>query len=225
MTSEIVRLQNVSKRYTSASGESVTVLADASLSVAPGALVAITGVSGSGKSTLLNVIGCLDQPDIGRVEICGTEVTALAGSELAEFRRRHLGFVFQRFNLFGGFTAIENVLVPLRLSGLRGSVAVEKAEEALASVGLGREMHRASYELSVGQMQRVAIARAIVTEPRLVLADEPTGNLDSATKRSVLDLLMTLRPAATLIIATHDTTVADECDERYVFHHHTPVRV
>lgn len=178
------------------------------LEVAKGELVAISGPSGSGKTTLLAMVGGLDRPDSGTVRVGGVDVAALEGAKLAEFRLRSVGFVFQSSGLVPLMTALENVALPLLLLG-RGSAAADgAANEALELVGLqDRARHRA-YELSGGEQQRVAIARALAKDPAVLLADEPTGQLDSETSSAITELLASLRGRTTILLATHDEVVA-----------------
>ncbi|WP_445150865.1 ABC transporter ATP-binding protein [Baekduia sp. Peel2402] len=191
-------------------GEShVQALAGVDLVAAPGELLAIVGPSGSGKSTLLHLLGGLDRPDTGRVLLEGQEISRLSGRRLALVRRRRIGFLLQFYGLLPGLTAVENVAFPLLLDGVRDAQA--RALAALASVGLEhRGAHRPS-ELSGGEQQRVGLARAVVTRPAIVLADEPTGSLDSATSRVIFDLLRATAAAATsVVVVSHDPLV-----ERY----------
>jgi putative ABC transport system ATP-binding protein len=199
-----VRLESVSKRY----GETV-VLADAELSVPHGQLVAVLGRSGTGKSTLLNLIGGLDDPSSGRVELLGQDLARLSERERSTLRARHLGFVFQFFNLIPTLTARENVELPLALNGVSTQQARERAGALLAELEISGGADRFPDELSGGEQQRVAIARAVVHEPAIVLADEPTGNLDLDTGRVVLELLNGIcrRRGTTLVVATHSDEV------------------
>jgi putative ABC transport system ATP-binding protein len=211
-TGSRVRVEDVTKRYTLDEGAELVAADGVSLTVEPGALVALTGPSGSGKSTLLHLIGGVDRADGGAIWVDDREVTALEGDALAA-HRRHVGFVFQRFNLLGALTARDNVLAPV----VPFKVDFDKharADELLAAVGLaGRERSLPS-RMSGGQQQRVAIARALIWSPGLLLADEPTGNLDSKTGTSILDLLLSLRAelGTTILLATHDPIVAARCD-------------
>jgi putative ABC transport system ATP-binding protein len=211
-TGSAVVLDGVVKRYTLDEGVELVAADHVSLDVEPGALVGLTGPSGSGKSTLLHLVGGVDRADAGTIAVDGREVTALRGDALAA-HRRHVGFVFQRFNLLGALTARDNVLAPV----VPFKVPFDKAgraDELLAAVGLaGRERSLPS-RMSGGQQQRVAIARALVWSPGLLLADEPTGNLDSRTGADILDLLLALREerGTTILLATHDPVVAARCD-------------
>jgi putative ABC transport system ATP-binding protein len=184
-------------------------LHDVDLEIASGEMVALTGPSGSGKSTLLQILGCLDRPTSGQYLFGDIEVGGLDRAAQARFRNRHLGFVFQAFHLLDDATAVENVELPLVYAGLAAVERRRRAELALAKVGLGSLGHRRPLELSGGQRQRVAIARALVTEPPVVLADEPTGNLDSHATAEVLGLLRQIHAAGkTVILVTHDEAVA-----------------
>jgi putative ABC transport system ATP-binding protein len=190
------------------------VLAGVEAQVGAGETVAIMGRSGSGKSTLLNLISGIDRPDSGSVHVDGLEVSALGEPARTLFRRAHVGFVYQFFNLIPTLDAAENVRLVLELNGVRGAAARARSLAALAAVGLAARATSAVEDLSGGEQQRVAIARALVHEPRLLLADEPTGNLDEETAREVLPLLLSLARArgATLLIVTHDTALAQQAD-------------
>jgi putative ABC transport system ATP-binding protein len=207
-----IRMEDVIRRFAVDDEQAITALDGVTLEIARGAAVALAGPSGSGKSTLLHVIGALDRPDGGTIEVDGRDLGTLRRRELAAHRRR-VGFVFQRFNLLPALTAVDNVLAPV----LPYRVDFDKqarARELLDAVGLaGRETSLPS-RLSGGQQQRVAIARALINHPALVLADEPTGNLDSRTGAEIIDLLLELRARhdMTIVIATHDSHVAARCD-------------
>ena len=190
------------------------VLDRASLTVNTGERIAITGRSGSGKSTLLNLVSGLDRPDSGSVEIDGREVTALAEPERTLFRRAHIGFVYQFFNLIPTLDVEENVRLALELNGVRGGAARTRSRAVLSSVGLGDRAQSPVDQLSGGEQQRVAIARALVHEPSLLLADEPTGNLDEATAGEVMPVLLALtrERGATLLIVTHDGALSRVAD-------------
>ena len=189
-------------------GRPVTILDGISLDVAAGEVVAITGPSGSGKSTLLGLIAGLDTPSGGSIAVDGVEVTRLGEAELARFRRRTMGFVFQSYHLIPTLTAAENVAVPLDLA--EAGTPLATAARLLAEVGLGERAHHYPAQLSGGEQQRVALARAIALSPPLLLADEPTGNLDSATGAAIVDLLLALNRerGSTLLLVTHDAALA-----------------
>jgi putative ABC transport system ATP-binding protein len=217
-TGSTVRLKGVTKRHMLDDGAQLTAADDLCLDVGAGDLVAVTGPSGSGKSTLLHLVGGIDRADAGTITVDDREVTALRGDGLAA-HRRHVGFVFQRFNLLGALTARDNVLAPL-VPFRTGFDKGARADELLAAVGLaGRERSLPS-RMSGGQQQRVAIARALVWEPGLLLADEPTGNLDSRTAADILDLLARVRAEhdTTILLATHDPLVAARCDRLVRLH-------
>ncbi len=183
-----------------------------SFSVRPGEMVAIMGPSGSGKSTLMHLIGCLDTPTSGTVHIAGEDVSNLSETELAIVRNRRIGFVFQRFNLIPRISILDNVTTPLLYAGVSPRMREERAAEALEKVGLGARLLHRSVQLSGGQQQRVAIARALVTNPIIILADEPTGNLDTATGKAILELFEAVNAAGTtVIIVTHDAEVRSVC--------------
>ncbi|PYS95184.1 MAG: macrolide ABC transporter ATP-binding protein [Acidobacteria bacterium] len=187
----------------------VRALDDVSLSVEVGGFVAIMGASGSGKSTLMNLIGCLDRPTSGRYLLEGQEVSRLGRDALAEIRNRMLGFVFQSFNLLTRTSAVENVELPLIYAGVPAAERRRRAAEALRRVGLDGRLDHHPSQLSGGQQQRVAIARALVTQPRVILADEPTGNLDSRTSVEVMALLTDLNAAGlTVVLVTHEPDIA-----------------
>ena len=205
--------QGLTKSYDEA-GQRHTVLAGADVTVRAGEIVVLLGRSGSGKSTLLNILGGLDRPDAGSISLKGRELVGLSETELTRLRRRELGFVFQFFNLIPTLTVWENLLLPLQLNGLDGAATRHRAQALLAEVGLGGRLSAYPDRLSGGEQQRVAIARALVHSPEVVLADEPTGNLDQATARQVLDVLDRLVRAQgrTLIMATHSAEVVGVAD-------------
>ncbi len=189
----------------------VRALRDVSLRIDTGDLVAIMGSSGSGKSTLMNILGCLDVPTRGRYEIDGVDVSQMDEDDLADLRNRKIGFVFQSFNLVARTSALANVELPLSYAGLRGAERRKRAERALRSVGMANRMHHQPSELSGGQQQRVAVARAIVTNPALILADEPTGNLDSHSTEDVLRIFARLNEEGrTVVLITHEPDVAEQ---------------
>ena len=205
----LVSLTGVSKIY--GEGDSaVAALHDVRFDIRDGEFVAIMGPSGSGKSTCMNILGCLDTPTAGSYLFRGVEVTRLSRNQRALLRRHYLGFVFQGFNLLRRTTALENVEVPLIYRGMPARERHERAGHALDSVGLGSRVHHLPEELSGGQQQRVAIARAIVTEPLLMLADEPTGNLDSKLGREIMEVLtdLNVRRGITIAMVTHDIGMA-----------------
>ncbi len=200
------------KTYT-LGGATVRALDGVDLRVDEGEMVAITGASGSGKSTLMNILGCLDRPDSGSYYLAGEDVAKLPKSRLATIRNRRIGFVFQTFNLLPRMTALENVELPLLYAGQKH--IRDRAMEALNTVGLGNRTHHEPNQLSGGQRQRVAVARAIVTDPAILLADEPTGNLDSRTGAEILDLFSALhQQGRTILIVTHEPAVAQHCQRR-----------
>jgi ABC-type lipoprotein export system ATPase subunit len=205
----VLQLAGVGKTYRRGD-EQVKVLDDFDLTLHAGEFVVVTGPSGAGKSTLLHVAGGLDKPDIGTVTVDGQDVWAMRAGARAAFRRRNLGFVFQFFNLVPMLTAIENVSLPLVLDGMGARAADARAEELLRRVGLGDRVGHRPAELSGGQMQRVAVARALVAQPSIILADEPTGNLDSHSSTEVLALLRSLsdEDGAAVVLVTHDQAAA-----------------
>jgi putative ABC transport system ATP-binding protein len=205
----LIELHDVTKVYDSGDVQ-VRALDGVSLSVEAGEFVAIMGASGSGKSTLMNLLGCLDRPTTGSYLLAGEEVGTLDRNRVAELRNRTLGFVFQSLNLLARTSALENVELPLLYSGVSGGDRRRRAEAALARVGLADRMRHHPNQLSGGQQQRVAIARAIVGEPRIVLADEPTGNLDSRTSVEVIALLQELGDSGiTVVRVTHEHDIAE----------------
>jgi len=209
VTRPVIELRDVSKIY-GAGQAAVAALRGVSFAIERGDFVAVMGPSGSGKSTCMNILGCLDSPTSGSYRFDGVEVGNLSRDQRARLRRNYLGFVFQGFNLLGRSTALENVELPLVYRGLHAAERHRRAREALAQVGLSdRESHRPN-ELSGGQQQRVAIARAIVTHPQVLLADEPTGNLDQEKGREILELLTRLNRerGLTIVIVTHDVTLS-----------------
>jgi putative ABC transport system ATP-binding protein len=207
----MIRVQSLSMRLASG-GRAVDVLTDVSLEVPAGQFLAIAGPSGSGKSTLLGLIAGLDRPTAGRIEVDGVVVTELDEDALARFRRDHVGYVFQSFHLVPTLTALENVAVPLELGG--DADAEARARALLAEVGLAERAHHYPVQLSGGEQQRVAVARALARRPPLLLADEPTGNLDSATGKQIIDLLVgaNRRLGRTLVLVTHDPALAGHAD-------------
>lgn len=204
----LLKLSNVEKVYRM-DGISIKALDGISLMIKAGEFVAITGASGSGKSTLMHIIGCLDTPTNGEVFLDGQKVSDFSERQLAVVRNQKIGFVFQQFNLLARTSALENVALPLIYSGLPESKIEEKAKEALNRVGLSDRLHHHPNQLSGGQQQKVAIARALVTNPSLILADEPTGNLDSKSGQEILKVFQQLNQQGnTIIFVTHDQQVA-----------------
>jgi putative ABC transport system ATP-binding protein len=204
----LIRLQNISRRY-QMGAETVHALRDVSLEIQRGEYVAIMGPSGSGKSTLMNLLGCLDTPTSGSYELNGTNVSDMGDNQLAEVRNREIGFVFQTFNLLARSNALHNVELPLIYAGVSSEDRRKIALEALAHVGLADRIHHKPTELSGGQRQRVAVARALVNKPAILLADEPTGNLDSKTGAEIMALFEELsRKGNTIIVVTHEEEVA-----------------
>ena len=208
MTRPLLLLSGVDKRYDA--GEiSVLALRDVDLTITRGEYVAVMGASGSGKSTLMNILGCLDLPTRGRYVLAGTDVRLLDDTDLAAVRNRFIGFVFQSFNLIPRTSALRNVELPLVYAGVKPRERAERARVALAQVGLADRAEHKPSELSGGQQQRAALARAIVTDPAIVLADEPTGNLDTKATGEVLDMLDRLHAAGrTIVLITHEHDVA-----------------
>ena len=187
----------------------VYALHDVNLDIQEGEFIAIIGPSGSGKSTLLNMIGCLDKPTSGAVFIDGINTGKLSENGLAEIRREKIGFIFQQFNLVHTLNALENVALPMFFAGVKRETRLKRAEELLANVGLGDRIHHKPSEMSGGQQQRVAIARALSNDPEIVIGDEPTGNVDTETGNTILDILEGLnKEGRTVIVVTHDAEIA-----------------
>ncbi len=211
MPSLMIQVQGLGMRLASG-GRPVTILDGITLDVAAGEVLAITGPSGSGKSTLLGLLAGLDRPSQGAIRVAGVEITALGENALARFRRETIGYVFQSFHLIPTLTAAENVAVPLELSGAED--AAGRAARLLDEVGLGDRAHHYPVQLSGGEQQRVALARALALPPPLLLADEPTGNLDSATGAQIIDLMLALNRdrQGTLVLVTHDPALAAHAD-------------
>ena len=204
----VIDIENITKHYVMGE-ETVHALRGVTLQIQRNEYLAIMGPSGSGKSTLMNMLGCLDTPSSGRYEFNGKDVSAMDGDELAEIRNKEIGFVFQTFNLLPRSTSLRNVELPLIYAGIDPITREERAAQALHDVGLGDRMHHKPNELSGGQRQRVAIARALVNNPSIILADEPTGNLDSHTGEEIMALLEKLYQAGnTVILVTHEHAIA-----------------
>ncbi len=205
----IIEAKDIVKTY-DVGGQKVHALDGVDLRVAEGEMLAIVGPSGSGKSTLMHILGCLDRPDSGRYVLAGEDVSRLAGARLADIRNRKIGFVFQMFNLLPRMSALENVELPLLYAGMRH--AKDRAAAALRTVGLTDRARHEPNQLSGGERQRVAIARALITDPAILLADEPTGNLDTKTGEEILALFDALnRSGRTILLVTHDAGIAARC--------------
>lgn len=209
----MIKASEVYKRFST-----VEALKGVSLEVARAEIVAIVGASGAGKSTLLQILGTLLQPDSGKVEIAGTDICSLSEKQLAAFRNRHIGFVFQFHHLLPEFTALENVMMPALIGGIDKNEASRRAAELLEMVGLSNRSEHKPAQMSGGEQQRVAIARALVCRPSVVLADEPTGNLDSANSAEIQRLLVDVRDRfeQTIVMVTHDMVLADSVDRKIV---------
>lgn len=209
----MIKASEIYKRFST-----VEALSGVSLEVLEGEIVAIVGASGAGKSTLLQIIGTLMPADSGRVEIAGVDVGTLGERQLAAFRNRHIGFVFQFHHLLPEFTAVENVMMPALIGGVDKGEAARRAVELLEMVGLADRAQHKPVEMSGGEQQRVAIARALICRPSVVLADEPTGNLDSANRDEIQRLLMDVREqfGQTIVMVTHDMSLADSVDRKVV---------
>jgi putative ABC transport system ATP-binding protein len=196
----------------------VHALRGVSVEIHHGEFVAVMGPSGSGKSTFMNLVGCLDQPTSGSYQLNGTEVATLSANALADVRNRELGFIFQGFNLLPRMDALSNVMLPLLYAGVPSRVRRERGLAALEAVGLGSRVHHRPKEMSGGQQQRVAIARALATGPSVILADEPTGNLDSRTSVEIMAILQRLNArGATIVLVTHEPDIAEYCSRVVVF--------
>lgn len=205
----IIRLEKIEKHYSLGSEVAVRALRGVDLEIGPGSYVAIMGPSGSGKSTMLNLLGCLDRPTSGKYFLGGLDVSQMPDDELSEARGRRIGFIFQSYHLIAQLTVIENIQVPLMYQGADLDAHYECCVELAKLVGLGQRLDHRPFQLSGGQQQRVAIARSLVNDPLMILADEPTGNLDSKTGLEVLDLIDNLnRQGKTIVLVTHDNKVA-----------------
>lgn len=213
MSEAIVNAHGLTKAY-ELGRRRLEVLRGVDLTVRRGEFLALRGASGAGKSTLLHLLGGLDRPDEGSIEVCDQKLDRLGAGELTEFRNRRVGFIFQAYHLLPELDATENVMLPARMARRPFAECVAQARELLGRVGLGERLEHRPAELSGGEQQRVAIARCLINRPQLVLADEPTGNLDSKTGEEILELLLTLRAehGTTLVICTHDSRVASRAE-------------
>lgn len=205
-----IKLDNVWKIYQLGNIE-LPVLKNISLEIAPGSFVVILGPSGSGKSTMLNMVGCLDLPTKGKVFLDGSDISEMSEDELAQARGRKIGFIFQQFNLLHNLTALENVMIPMVFQGKSEKERQERAKSLLSSIGLVERINHRPTELSGGEQQRIAIARALSNNPEIIVADEPTGNLDSSTGKKIMEILIDLHKneKKTIIVVTHDPTIAN----------------
>ena len=215
----LIELKNIRKTYVTDGDVRVDALDGVSLSIYAGEFVAIMGASGSGKSTFMNILGCLDRPTSGRYFLQGEEVGSLSRDAWANIRNRRIGFVFQGFNLLSRTSAVENVELPTMYNGLPGPQRRQRALEVLSLVGLGDRLDHKPNQLSGGQQQRVAIARALVNRPSLILADEPTGNLDSATSHDIMILFqrLNMEQRITIVLVTHEHDIADYAQRTVLF--------
>lgn len=205
----LIKLSNINKSYKLSEDLTFQALKDINLTINKGEFVAIVGPSGSGKSTLMNIIGLLDQPTSGHYELDGIDVSKMSEKHLAQIRNKKIGFVFQSFNLLNRTDALNNVALPLIYSGIGNRERLDRAMQELNAVGLSEKVHSRPNQLSGGQQQRVAIARALVTNPEVIMADEPTGNLDTKTGAEIIKLLKNLHKAGhTIILITHDDAIA-----------------
>jgi lipoprotein-releasing system ATP-binding protein len=215
----VLRAEGIRRSFASGAGQ-LDVLRGVDLAIPPGAITAIVGASGSGKSTLLHCLGALDRPNEGRVSIRDTDLSSLDDTQLARLRNREVGFVFQFHHLLPDFSALENVMLPALIAGASRSDAESRAQSLLASVGLSERAEHAPGQLSGGEQQRVAVARALTNEPSVVLADEPSGNLDVAASQALHNLIDDLRKSVgvTFVIATHDPELASRADRVFALH-------
>lgn len=217
MVTPLLEARNLVKQF-ELGGEVVRAVDDVSMAIARGEFVAIMGASGSGKSTFMNMIGCLDTPTSGQLLVDGTDVASLSGDALAEIRNRKIGFVFQQFNLLARTSAVDNVAVPLIYAGLARAERRARAIAQLTELGLGERLENSPAKLSGGQQQRVAIARALVTSPLMLLADEPTGALDSKTSHDIMSIFQQLNERGiTVIVVTHEADIAAYAKRRVMF--------
>jgi len=214
MPEPLIKLENIWKIYQLGKVK-LTVLKGINLEIFPGNFVTIMGPSGSGKSTLMHIIGCLDTPSQGKVFLKGKDVSQLSQNQLAEIRGKEIGFVFQQFNLLPNLNSLENVTLPMVFQGLPEEKRRKRAETLLCSIGLGNRLSHRPLELSGGEQQRIAIARALANDPEIIIADEPTGNLDSTTGKQILEILVNLhkKEKKTMIIVTHDPNIASYSEE------------
>lgn len=219
METAFLKVESLCKSYRSGS-ENIQILVNLNLQVGQGKMLAVTGASGSGKSTLLHLIGGMEQADRGRILLQGVDVGCLLGDQLSQFRNTEIGFVFQFHHLLPEFSAIENVMFPLLLRRVSFNQAEQRAQSLLEEVGLGKRLGHKPGELSGGEQQRVAVARALVGDPKLLLADEPTGNLDEHTSKSIYQLLLKVHRQhhLTSIIVTHNQSLASLCDFQKSLH-------
>ena len=217
MTKPVIEIQGLYKDYNTPAGV-FPVLKDVNLSIDEGDYVAIMGPSGSGKSTFMNILGCLDRPTKGEYKLDNQSVKSLNGNELAKLRNKTIGFVFQGFNLLSRSSLLDNVSLPLVYASDTKSARDEKSKKLLEKVGLGQYLHSKPNQISGGQQQRVAIARALVNQPRIILADEPTGNLDSKTSEEIMALFNSLnKEGITIIIVTHENDIAEHASRQVRF--------
>jgi putative ABC transport system ATP-binding protein len=215
--SYVIEVRQIYKDYQTAAG-AFPVLKDVNLTIERGDYVAIMGPSGSGKSTFMNILGCLDRPTSGEYLLDGHQVSQLSGNALAQLRNKSIGFVFQGFNLLARSNLLDNVALPLVYSGVDKKARHERAEQVLIKVGLGNYLNSRPSQISGGQQQRVAIARALVNEPRLILADEPTGNLDSKTSEEIMQLFDSLnQEGISIVLVTHETDIAEHAKRQVRF--------
>lgn len=214
----ILKISKLHKKYNEGKPNQVHALKGIELTVKKGDMMAIMGASGCGKTTLLNMIGHLDKRSSGTIIIDGVDTSSLSDSKMTAFRRDNIGFIFQLFNLFPFLTAVENVETPLLLTGVRSGLAREQAKMLLRELGMGDRLYHLPTELSGGQQQRVAVARALINQPAIILGDEPTGDLDSATSAEVMDLFRRINRInqQTLVLVTHNRWIAEKCD--YIVH-------